>query len=127
MRQWLLDNGFDSPHLHWYVNYACRDDYGTDYRETSAWAGIHYFACRNGEADAENQAGHDTVLTAPEGNGWIVRKLAQRFADRTVTGALAFRVRQDRQSVGGRLRAVPPAPTFISRKKTARYVTRPST
>jgi monoamine oxidase len=97
MRQWLLDNGFDAPHLHWYVNYACRDDYGTDYRETSAWAGIHYYACRNGEAAAANQAGHDAVLTAPEGNGWIVRKLEQRFADRTVTGALAFRVRQDRR------------------------------
>jgi monoamine oxidase len=97
MRQWLLDNGFDAPHLHWYVNYACRDDYGTDYSETSAWAGIHYYACRNGEAAAANQAGHDAVLTAPEGNGWIVRKLAQRFADRTVTGALAFRIHQDRR------------------------------
>ncbi len=123
MRQWLLDNGFDSPHLHWYVNYACRDDYGTDYRETSAWAGIHYYACRNGEADATNQAGHDAVLTAPEGNGWIVRKLAQRFADHTVTGALAFCVRQDRQSVGGRASSRPVSADFYlaGENRTVRY------
>ena len=94
MQRWLLDNGFDSPHLHWYVNYACRDDYGVEHREVSAWAGIHYFACRNGEA--ANAAG-DTVLTAAEGNGWIVKKLAARYADRTLTGALAFNVAQDRR------------------------------
>ncbi len=47
-RQWLLDNGFTAPTLHWLANYACRDDYGTDYAQTSAWAGLHYFACRNG-------------------------------------------------------------------------------
>ena len=94
MRQWLLDNGFDSSHLHWYVNYACRDDYGCGSNETSAWAGIHYFACRNGEAA---NAERDSVLTAPEGNGWIVRRLAQRYADRTITGALAVRVLQNRR------------------------------
>jgi len=97
MRQWLLDNGFDAPHLHWYVNYACRDDYGTDYGATSAWAGIHYFACRDGLAAAENRAESDAVLTAPEGNGWIARRLAQRFADRTTCGALAFRLGQERR------------------------------
>jgi monoamine oxidase len=94
MQRWLLDHGFDSPHLHWYVNYACRDDYGTDYRETSAWAAIHYFACRNGEAA---NAERDSVLTAPEGNGWIVKKLAPRYAERTVTGALCCRVEQQRR------------------------------
>jgi hypothetical protein len=94
MRQWLLDNGFDSPHLHWYINYCCRDDFGTRYSETSAWAGIHYFACRDGTA--ANATG-DTVLTAPEGNGWIVRRLAPRFSDRTVTGALACRLMQERR------------------------------
>jgi monoamine oxidase len=94
MRQWLLDDGFDSPHLHWYVDYACRDDFGVGSKEASAWAGIHYFACRNGEAA---NAERESVLTAPEGNGWIVRKLAQRYADRIVTGALCCRVAQDRR------------------------------
>jgi hypothetical protein len=48
-RQWLLDNGFTAPTLHWLANYACRDDYGMDYAQTSAWAGLHYFACRTGK------------------------------------------------------------------------------
>lgn len=96
MQEWLLANGFDSQRLHWYVNYACRDDYGTDYRHASAWAGIHYFACRDGEAA---NAGHDTVLTAPEGNGWIVKRLAERLKDRIVTGALAWRLAQDAKEV----------------------------
>jgi glycine/D-amino acid oxidase-like deaminating enzyme len=96
MAEWLAAEGFDSERLHWYVNYACRDDYGTDYRQTSAWAGIHYFACRNGQA--ANAAG-DAVLTAPEGNGWIVRELVRRYADRMQTGALTFRLAQDRRSV----------------------------
>lgn len=95
MRQWLVDHGYDSPHLHWYVNYACRDDYGTDYAAASAWAGIHYFACRNGEAA---NAARDSVLTAPEGNGWMVKKLAARCADRTVTDALVFHVEQNRRA-----------------------------
>jgi monoamine oxidase len=91
MAEWLAAEGYDSERLHWYVNYACRDDYGTDYRQTSAWAGIHYFACRNGRA--ANAAG-DAVLTAPEGNGWIVKRLHRRFRDRLLTGALAFRLAQ---------------------------------
>lgn len=72
MHDWMRAQGFDAPSLNWYVNYACRDDYGTDYRLTSAWAGIHYFACRTGRG---SQGAGDTVLTAPEGNGWLVQGL----------------------------------------------------
>ena len=93
MRDWLLAQGLDSPQLHWYVDYACRDDYGTSHAEVSAWAGIHYFACRNGEA---LDAASDTVLTTPGGNGWLARGMAQsihaRAGDRLLTGALVFRV-----------------------------------
>lgn len=93
IRDWMLAQGLDSPHLHWYVDYACRDDYGTGSAEVSAWAGIHYFACRNGEAQ---DAASDTVLTAPEGNAWLARGMAQsirtRAGDRLLAGALAFRV-----------------------------------
>ena len=46
--QWLNDNGYTAPSLHWLANYATRDDYGTAHHQTSAWAGLHYFACRNG-------------------------------------------------------------------------------
>jgi monoamine oxidase len=96
MRAWLLANGFDSPHLHWYVNYACRDDYGTDYGATSAWAGLHYFACRTGAAE---NAAADAVLTAPSGNGWIVKALAERLGARLLRGATVFRLAQGRQGV----------------------------
>ena len=54
MADWLRQKRFDSPYLHWYVNYACRDDYGALAADTSAWAGIHYFASREtgGEGSA---------------------------------------------------------------------------
>jgi len=44
--QWLRERGFDSAPLLWYMDYACRDDYGARAADTSAWAGIHYFASR---------------------------------------------------------------------------------
>jgi len=96
MRAWLIANGFDSAHLHWYVNYACRDDYGTDYAATSAWAGLHYYACRTGAAA---NATADTVLTAPSGNGWMVKALAARLGPRLLSGAAVFRLAQDRQGL----------------------------
>lgn len=89
MREWLLKQGLDSPHLHWYVDYACRDDYGTRAAEVSAWAGIHYFACRNGQAQ---DAAGDTVLTTAGGNGWLAAGLAARCRGKILTGALAYRV-----------------------------------
>jgi hypothetical protein len=89
MRAWLLAQQLDSAPLHWYVDYACRDDYGTGIGDVSAWAGIHYFACRSGEA-ANAEA--DTVLTAPDGNAWLARGLASGIGDRMMTGALVHRV-----------------------------------
>ncbi|HMX69021.1 MAG TPA: NAD(P)-binding protein [Accumulibacter sp.] len=93
MRDWLHSRGFVSPQLHWYVNHACCDDYGTGSAAVSAWAGIHYFACRDGQA---SNASSDIVLTAPQGNAWLVdgmvRSIGQRVGERLLTGALAFRV-----------------------------------
>jgi phytoene dehydrogenase-like protein len=93
MRDWLLAQELDSPHLHWYVDYACRDDYGTGIGEVSAWAGIHYFACRNGAAE---DAASDTVLTTPGGNAWLADGLAgsirARAGERVLTGAAVFAV-----------------------------------
>ena len=94
--QWLNEHGFTAPSVHWLANYACRDDYGMAHQQTSAWAGLHYFACRNGEAA---NAASDTVLTAPEGNAWLARGLASRAADRVVTGALAWRIEERRADV----------------------------
>ena len=92
---WLNAQGFTAPSLHWLANYACRDDYGTAHTQTSAWAGVHYFACRNGEA--ANASG-DTVLTAPEGNAWLVRGLAEKAAGRIVTDALVWRIEEGKSN-----------------------------
>lgn len=96
MRQFLLQHKLDSSPLHWYVNYGCRDDYGSDYANVSAWAGLHYFASRNGLAE---NAESDQVLTWPEGNGWLVKEMQKGFAERIVSGALVQRMEETKSHV----------------------------
>ncbi|HEY2685447.1 MAG TPA: NAD(P)-binding protein [Steroidobacteraceae bacterium] len=63
-RAWLVGQELEAPTLLWYLDYCCRDDYGRHLDEISAWAGLHYFCSRDGEAaNAEKGA----VLTWPEG------------------------------------------------------------
>ena len=95
MAAWLKGRGLDDPRLNWYVDYACRDDFGCTARDTSAWAGVHYFVAR---APAGRYA-DDTVLTAPEGNGFLTAAMARPLADRIVRGELVYRVAQDRRTV----------------------------
>jgi len=90
MQQWLLNNGYTSPYLYWYVNYCCRDDFGTDYRRASAWAGIHYFAARKGIAA---NAPPQSVITWPEGNSWLVAQLKKSFSNKIYTNTLATKIR----------------------------------
>jgi phytoene dehydrogenase-like protein len=94
--RWLSDNGFTAPTLRWLADYACRDDYGMACDQVSAWAGLHYFACRNGES--ANASG-DTVLTAPEGNAWLARGLARKAGGRILTGALVWRIEEGKSAV----------------------------
>ncbi len=75
LRQWLEQNSYRSPTLHWYVNYCCRDDYGTSYDKVSAWAGLHYFCSRRGEAA---NAGNGAWLTWPGGMQPLAEQLASR-------------------------------------------------
>lgn len=89
MRDFLLQHGLDSEPLHWHVNYACRDDYGCRYDETSAWMGIHYFASRDALA---RDADSDDVLTWPEGNGWLVQRLRERLEPHLLANALVWRL-----------------------------------
>lgn len=72
MYQWLQQKKIMSSYLHNYINYCCKDDYGTDYKEISAWMGIHYFASRKGKA---LNAQSSDVLTWCEGNGFLVHHL----------------------------------------------------
>jgi glycine/D-amino acid oxidase-like deaminating enzyme len=92
LQQWLADNRYTSPYLNWYLNYACRDDYGALARDTSAWAGIHYFASREPEEKGP--------LTWPEGNGWIARRLIDRLKPHIRAGSPVFSITKE----GTRLR-----------------------
>ena len=89
MSAWLAQNGCDSAPLLWHVDYCCRDDYGAGSAQVSAWAGIHYFASRNAHAAATE---HDTVFTWPEGNGWLVRRIAEPVREHIRTGCIVFNV-----------------------------------
>ncbi|MCW0205856.1 MAG: NAD(P)-binding protein [Achromobacter sp.] len=73
-KQWLDREGYSSAALHWYLDYCCRDDYGARYDAVSAWAGLHYFASRDGHAA---NAGEGAVLTWPGG----LSVLADRMRD----------------------------------------------
>jgi phytoene dehydrogenase-like protein len=64
LKAWLEQSGYRSPTLHWYLNYCCRDDYGTRYDKVSAWAGLHYYCSRWGQAA---NAGNGAWLTWPGG------------------------------------------------------------
>lgn len=92
MYDWLISHNLTSPAVHWYTNYACRDDYGTNHKEASAWAGLHYFCARTGEA-ANTE--HETVLTWPEGNGWLAARLQEKVAPRVRTGHWVWRIGTD--------------------------------
>ena len=97
---WLDANGFDAPALRWYLDYCCRDDYGAGAARVSAWAGLHYFASRHGfHAPGEGSGEPDNVLTWPEGNAWLARRLAEPLAERMHTGRLAVRVDEGRHEV----------------------------
>ena len=72
MDDWLVAQGFTSPRLKWLVDYSCRDDYGLHSAQTSAWAGIFYFASRSAAGDDSDER---PLLTWPEGNGRIVKHL----------------------------------------------------
>lgn len=65
--------GWTSPRIRWYLEYGCRDDFGATLEETSAWAGIHYFASRIRDETKEPAE----FLTWPEGNGRLVSHLAR--------------------------------------------------
>ncbi len=73
MGEWLDAKGWHSPRLRWYVEYACRDDYGALLGDTSAWAGIFYFASRIETPGKRSEP----MITFPEGNGRLVAHLAR--------------------------------------------------
>jgi phytoene dehydrogenase-like protein len=94
--QYLHDNGYSSERLHWFVNYCCRDDYGSLASAVSAWAGLHYFAARTGIAANSDAA---SVVTWPEGNGHLVRELTHRAGTQPQLNCLVTRVARTQQGI----------------------------
>jgi hypothetical protein len=72
---WLAAEGYSAPSLHTYLDYVCRDEYGATPDKVSAWAGLHYFASRGGQAA---NAADGSLLTWPDGLAFLARGLAAR-------------------------------------------------
>lgn len=98
---WLDARGLTSERLRWLCDYACRDDYALLAADTSAWAGLFYFAARQRTAGATAQS----VVTWPDGNAALVRQLAARAA--IETGVAVQRI-----DPGGEVVAIGPGGAF---------------
>ena len=85
---WLDARELTSERLRWLADYACRDDYGLLAADTSAWAGLFYFAARQRAAGVAPQS----VVTWPDGNHALVRHLAAGAA--IETGVAVHEVRE---------------------------------
>ncbi len=104
-KAWMDQQGLTDAHLRWYLDYACRDDFGAGIATVSAWAGLHYFASRHGfhapgdaASDGRGEA-PDALLTWPEGNGWLSARLAAPLGDRLRTGRVVLRIAAEREGV----------------------------
>ncbi len=82
-KDWLIQQRFQAPTLHWYLNYCCRDDFGSRYDQVSAWVGLHYFCSRIGRAaNAESGA----WLTWPGGLGPLAEAMDLAAGSRRIAG-----------------------------------------
>ena len=97
---YLDQQGLNDPHLRWYLDYCCRDDYGADSRGVSAWAGIHYFASRHGfSAPGAQTQEREAVLTWPEGNAWLTRRMAAPLQERLHCDRVVLRIERVKHGV----------------------------
>lgn len=91
---WRQQQSFQSEQLRWMLDYACRDDYGSTIEQTSAWAGLFYFASRQPAPGEHSQP----LITWPEGNARIVHHLADSLGDRLRSGVAITEIRADENS-----------------------------
>ncbi len=97
---WLAQRGLDDAQLLWLLDYSCRDDYGAGVSEVSAWAGLHYFASRHGfAAPGDEMAEREPVFTWPEGNAWLVERIAEPLRARLRGAHTVLQVIEERQRV----------------------------
>ncbi len=93
---WLRREGYTAPSLLTYLDYASRDDYGAGLAGISAWAGLHYFAARDGRAaNAEPGA----VLTWPDGLQTLAHGLGKYIPAGQRYAGYALRVEEGRNGV----------------------------
>lgn len=83
---WLDGQQLSSPRLRWLADYACRDDFALYARDTSAWAGLFYFAARQ----KSGSHGGQSFITWPEGNARLVAHLARDVDVRLSTTVTAL-------------------------------------
>jgi len=86
--QYLESEGFHTKELFWFAEYATRDDYGSSLANTSAWAGIHYYASRPVDPKGEEFP----TLTWPEGNGFLATKLKSFITGKIQTGETVYKI-----------------------------------
>ena len=97
---YLNQQQLTDPHLRWYLDYCCRDDYGAGIDTVSAFAGIHYFAARHGfAAPGEGSAEKEGVLTWPQGNAYLTQALAQPLKERLHTAQVILRIEEQKSGV----------------------------
>jgi hypothetical protein len=95
-RYWLSANGYTSPSLHAYLDYVCRDEYGAGPERVSAWAGLHYFASRGGQAE---NAADGALLTWPDGLAFLARGLRHRVPATRQMAGHALRINETGRGV----------------------------
>jgi len=93
---WLAAEGYSAPSLRTYLDYVCRDEYGATPDKVSAWAGLHYFASRGGQAA---NAADGSLLTWPDGLAFLARGLAARVPATRQLAGHALAVGEDRHGV----------------------------
>jgi protoporphyrinogen oxidase len=86
MATWLKQQGWTSSRLYWLANYSCRDDYGASLENTSAWAGIFYFASRQTKPGSESRP----LVTWPAGNGYLANYLYSKVQTKVKLGLAAM-------------------------------------
>jgi spermidine synthase len=97
---WLDERGLTSERLRWLADYSCKDDYGLLANETSAWAGMFYFARAR---RYRRFADHQPILTWPDGNFTLVSPATRARIER---GVVVTKVEKD----GHWSRSAPTAP-----------------
>lgn len=94
--QWLTQQGFNDSGLRWYIDYCCRDDFGLNSPQISAWAGLHYFASRTGQA-LNLSTDSEAVLTWPQGLQYLAKKMLPK-AEQQLQG-FALHIHEHAQGV----------------------------